>query len=146
MAQQVKTITSETLEAAYRALTPSQDGFTEDLMASNTIIPVLDMTPAAEGTSTPEFLQRAFDYSETEVSTGSASESTLTSTPGFYQINYRVLNSGGSNAGYSIRITDGVTPKIVWSESIFAGTSQNGIAPIIFVASGNTMTWLNGTG
>jgi hypothetical protein len=62
MAQQVKTITSEALEAAYRNLTPSQDGFTEDLMASNVVIPVLDLTASAEGATTPESLQQAWIF------------------------------------------------------------------------------------
>ena len=62
MTQQVKSITSEAIEAAYRALTPSQDGFTEDLMASNTIIPVLDLTSSAEGTTIGQNLQTALAF------------------------------------------------------------------------------------
>lgn len=138
-------VVSEALEAQVRDLLPSQRGFGEDLQASNVITPIIDLTATAQGTTTPEYLQRAFDYTIDNVSIASGAEATITSTPGFYQINYRVLNPGAS-AGYSMRITDGVTPKIVWSEAIFANTAQSGIAPIMFVASGNTLTWINGTG
>ena len=138
-------VVSEALEAQVRDLLPSQRGFGEDLQASNVITPIIDLTAAAQGTTTPEYLQRAFDYTMTEISTASSASSTLTSTPGFYQINYRVLNTG-ANAGYSIRISDGLTVKTVWSEAIYANTAQSGVAPIMFVASGNTMTWLNGAG
>ena len=58
MAQEIITLTSESLEKAYRDLTPSQNGFTQDLMASNTIIPVLDLSSAAGGSSAlgPEYI------------------------------------------------------------------------------------------
>ena len=85
MAQQVKSITSESLEAAYRGLIPSQDGFTEDLMASNTIIPVLDLTSSAEGTSTPSYLTRAWDDSTGYTNVVNTTETLITNT-GFWQV------------------------------------------------------------
>ena len=98
MAQQVKSITSESLEAAYRALTPSQDGFTEDLMASNTIIPVLDLTASAEGTTTPESLQQALAFGSQTAFSANASTVVVANTPGFYRI---IGTSGLTNAGGS---------------------------------------------
>lgn len=142
---QIVPVVSEALEAQIRDLLPSQRGFGEDLQASNVITPIIDLTAAAQGTTTPEFLQRAFDYSMNNVTIAAGATQTLTSTPGFYQINYRVINAG-ANGGYAINITDGFTSKIVWSEAIFANTAQSGIAPIMFVASGNTLTWTCGAG
>lgn len=50
---QVKPVTSEALQATVRRLLPSQNGFTEDLQASNVIIPTLNLTPSAEGSELP---------------------------------------------------------------------------------------------
>ena len=55
-------VVSEALEAQVRDLLPSQRGFTEDLQASNVITPIIDLTNAAEGTTTPEILQTAMAY------------------------------------------------------------------------------------
>ena len=56
---QVISVTSESLQSQIRNLLPSQEGFGTDLMAQNVIVPVIDLTSAAEGSSVPEFLQRA---------------------------------------------------------------------------------------
>ena len=48
---QLISITSEALQATIRRLLPSQQGFGEDLQASNVITPVIDVTPTAEGLS-----------------------------------------------------------------------------------------------
>ena len=85
MASEVKDITSEALEAAYRALTPSQSGFTQDLQASNTIIPILDLTANAEGTTTPQYLQRALAFGSQTTFNISAAQPTLANTAGFWQ-------------------------------------------------------------
>ena len=45
-------VVSEALEAQIRDLLPSQRGFGEDLQASNVITPIIDLTAAAEGTTT----------------------------------------------------------------------------------------------
>jgi len=143
MAQQVKTITSEALEAAYRSLTPSQDGFTEDLMASNTIIPVLDLTANAEGTATPEYLQNAIAYgSQTAFDVGNTT-TTIANTPGFYRVVgcASCISAGGVTHEVSITMTDGVTPKIVWELEVPSNASSTvnpteNIDFVFFVDSG----------
>jgi hypothetical protein len=147
MAQEVKTITSEALEASYRALTPSQAGFSQDLMASNTIIPVLDLTSAAEGSSVPEFLQRAMDFaSDTKLAVNNSQ--TLVNTAGFWQINYQISmgsNSGGDEEAH-ISISDGVTSKKLidfWVRDNVANPAQSyGVQDtiVVFVNSGDTIT------
>jgi hypothetical protein len=119
MASEIKTITSESLEAAYRALTPSQSGFTQDLMASNTIIPVLDLTADAQGTSTPVELQEAWDYSTTLTICENTTPVTIINSPGFYLINaeatpeFRGLDAA-TPVMANISMTDGTTPKTLW--------------------------------
>lgn len=58
-------IRSEQIEAQYRRLLPAQAGneVTTDLLASDTIIPVINITGAAEGQALREDLQKAADQS-----------------------------------------------------------------------------------
>ena len=50
---QIINITSEALQATIRRLLPSQQGFGEDLQATNVVQPIIDLTPTAEGTVLP---------------------------------------------------------------------------------------------
>ena len=148
MAQQVKTITSEALEAAYRALTPAQEGFTEDLMASNTIIPVLDLTADAGGV-VPEYQSQALAFGNQTSFNISNSLVTLANTAGFWRvIGTSVLNvqAGGAELVNQFSITDGLTSKIIWSMDVQQNTATS-IATIydfiVFLRSGDSLT---GTG
>lgn len=156
MTQQVKSITSEALEAAYRNLTPSQQGFTEDLMASNTIIPILDLTASAEGTTTPSYLTRAWDYSTGSAKVDGPTPATLVTVPGFWQIN-AIYTADTATLSVStpvmanLSLTDGVTPKTVWElyRSNANTDSESTIldAFVVFVASGYSLTaYTQGTG
>ena len=114
MAQQVKSITSESLEAAYRGLIPSQDGFTEDLMASNTIIPVLDLTSSAEGTSTPSYLTRAWDDSTGYTNVVNTTETLITNT-GFWQVDLNFASDlGGAARNGTVFIDTGTGTVPIW--------------------------------
>jgi|TARA_A100001015_G_scaffold68460_1_gene75764 hypothetical protein len=129
MASEVKTITSESLEAAYRALTPSQSGFTQDLMASNTIIPVLDLTASAEGTSTPQYLQTALAYGSQTAFDVVNTTTVIANTAGFWRVigTFTGRNQSGSDTNLSFTMTDGVS-----SKRIYGGTYE---------ASGNESAW-----
>lgn len=148
MSQQVKTITSEALEAAYRALTPSQDGFTEDLMASNTIIPVLDLTASAEGSTTPAFLQRAWDFSTGHTNWNNTNATvTLINNTGFWQVdvNAGIYVGGSGTINHHIQITDGLSNKIVWQQDGYQTATANHIAVseqsfVVFLRSGDSLT------
>ena len=105
-------VVSEALEAQVRDLLPSQRGFTEDLQASNVILPIIDLTAAAEGSTTPEFLQRAMDFAS-DSKLAANNTQTLANTPGFWQISYQFSmggNTGGDEEG-SIGVTDGLSTK-----------------------------------
>ena len=58
----ISTVTSEALQLKLRQLLPSQQGFGTDLSASDTIIPVIDLTSAAEGSDVNETLQSALAF------------------------------------------------------------------------------------
>ena len=146
MAQQVKTITSEAHEAAYRALTPSQDGFTEDLMASNTIIPVLDMTPAAQGTTTPEYLQRAVNFGGANSFNVVNTTTTIINNTGFYQIFGQAnLDNNVAAAVYvAMFINDGVSDKQIYGLAKNTATSFSeyfgeSFSFVVFLRSGDSV-------
>ena len=145
MAGEIKSITSEALEAAYRALTPSQSGFTQDLQASNTIIPVLDLTASAEGTTTPISMQQALAFgSQTAFNVNNGSTNIITN-PGFYRIVAGIMVKGASAAaqGGGIDMTDGLSTKRVWGLNENAGGTADpsysfNLDVIVFNASGIT--------
>lgn len=119
MAQEVKSITSESLEATYRNLTPSQTGFTQDLMASNTIVPVLDLTSAAEGSSTPEYLQKAWDDSTT-LSQVNNQTTTVISNTGFWKVDLNCAWQPNVAVApvATVQINDGTVNRIkIWQVS-----------------------------
>ena len=76
-------VTSEALQSTIRDLLPSQNGFGDDLMASNVIIPTIDLTASAEGSSLPLELNNALAFdSQTSFQVTSGS-TTIINTTGF---------------------------------------------------------------
>ena len=72
----ISSVTSEALQLKLRQLLPSQQGFGTDLSASDTIIPVIDLTAAAEGSSLEPSLQQALsiDGDRFKTSTSAANQ------------------------------------------------------------------------
>lgn len=135
MSQQVKTITSEALESAYRALTPSQNGFTEDLMASNTIIPVLDLTASAQGTSTPISMQQALAFGSQTAFSVANTNTDLANTTGFWRVtgSAMVISNTGSLQQAQLRMIDGTpTTKVVWQITVPSGLGVNSFFSVPF--------------
>jgi len=111
----VSTVTSEALQLKLRQLLPSQQGFGTDLSASDTIIPVIDLTRAAEGSDTSETLQSALAFGSQTAFNASNATTVIQNTAGFY----RIIGSmcGGADTGNvgacSLTMTDGATVKTV---------------------------------
>ena len=141
---QLISITSEALQAAVRRLLPSQQGFGEDLQASNVITPVINLTPDAEGTTTPEILQTALAFGSNTNFTVNNTTVTLTNTPGFYRVTgtYSLLQR---NTTVSIQINDGATDKTLWSQILEDYSSTEIPYPVgefdyvFFLRSGDTL-------
>lgn len=136
---QIISVTSEALQAAIRRLLPSQAGFSEDLEAVNTIQPVIDLTPTAEGSTIPLELQQALDFT---VNVQSATNTTvdLTSTAGFYRCVGTITGTGATGAFAGFRINDGSTIKNVFFDSgttLEATTTNYNL--IFFVRPGDTL-------
>ena len=124
MAQLIN-ITSEALQATIRRLLPSQQGFGEDLQASNVITPIIDLTPTAEGSEVRADLQRAFSLNSITAFSARNSTETIANTPGFYRVRsgISVETSTTSSVGATFQLTDGTTTKIMF-RYIFAPTVQ----------------------
>jgi hypothetical protein len=143
---QITSVTSESLQAQIRTLLPSQEGFGTDLMAQNVIVPIIDLTSAAEGSTTPQNLQTALAFgSQTafEVNNGSV---VVANTPGFYRVvgiltslSYASAPDGG------FEMSDGLSTKKVWGYYLNQSNSNTSITSVsfdltFFLASGQSLS------
>jgi hypothetical protein len=112
MAQLIN-ITSEALQATIRRLLPSQQGFGEDLQASNVITPVINITPTAEGSQLPVDLARSFAFGSNTTFSVTNTTTTLINTPGFYRLVgiFNLNETAGSNSAAEIKLSNGLSNK-----------------------------------
>lgn len=113
---QVTSVTSEALQAQIRSLLPSQQGFGEDLQASNVIVPVIDLTSTAEGSSLPQYLQTALNFGGATAFDANNSTSTLANVAGFYRVTAGVVckRDGSVDVEALIFMFDGSSTKKLW--------------------------------
>jgi hypothetical protein len=132
----ISTVTSEALQLKLRQLLPSQQGFGTDLSASDTIIPVIDLTRAAEGSDTPETLQRALAFgSQTAFNVVNAT-TTLINTTGFYDvsgaINLLIPIGSASAPNINFSLTDGLSTKVIYGYDTFANPGSGAASAFSF--------------
>ena len=122
-------IRSEQIEAQYRRLLPAQAGneTTSDLLASDVIVPVVNITGAAEGQALREDLQRAYDISSsTAAFNGKNAFTNWVTTSGFWQVRLVItINSSVAGAESTTFITDGTTSSFVFSTGPSFGGGTN---------------------
>tara|TARA_Y100001972_G_C7554403_1_gene278589 strand:- start:257 stop:781 length:525 start_codon:yes stop_codon:yes gene_type:complete len=111
-------IKSQNLEDKVNQLLPSQGGFQAgvDLSASTMVVPIVDLTESAEGSSLRVDLQSAISFSTATAFNVVNTTSTIINTTGYWKISGSctlVSNSGGPEENQII-INDGTTDKIVW--------------------------------
>ena len=145
MAQLIN-ITSEALQATIRRLLPSQQGFGEDLQATNVVTPIIDLTPTAEGSILPRDLGNALAFGSQTSFSATNSTSTIINSTGFFRI-FGVSSINGSGSGVrlnNIQATDGATSKNIWKHEIrnsgSYGTQGILIDVIVFCAAGESIT------
>lgn len=113
---QITSVTSELLQAKIRELLPSQQGFGEDLQASNVILPVIDLTSAAEGSDVPDFLQQSIAFGSQSAFNVNGTTTVIVNTTGFYRI-FGVATVGNNSTidiSASFTMSDGLSTKTVW--------------------------------
>jgi hypothetical protein len=143
---QIINITSEALQNTIRRLLPSQQGFGEDLQATNVVTPIIDLTPSAEGSEVRQDLQTALAFGSQTTFLENNSNSTLVSTPGFWRCYgyYLLIRQNSTNANVSLSLTDGLTNKQLWEQRVNAGTDEGELAGMfditVFLRPGDSLT------
>ena len=137
MAQLIR-ITSEALQQTIRRLLPSQQGFGEDLQASNVITPIIDLTPTAEGSVLREDLQTARDETVTSVNITN-SKQTLISATGFIRCDVDFVSENSSFQPIRFYLNDGLASQLIY-QAHAAPTNSIQIDDLrFFVPSGSTL-------
>jgi hypothetical protein len=128
MAQLIR-ITSEALQATIRRLLPSQQGFGEDLQASNVITPIIDLTPTAEGSQLPVSYQQALSFADGSEFSVTNTTDGVANTPGFYRIiGSCTLQTNASAQKADIYVQNGVTLKQLFAVESAANTDTQGFS------------------
>ena len=141
-------IVNSTLEQQVSTLLPSVAGYGGNLRSTNTIIPVVDLTSAAEGSVLPESLNNAWDFATAFTSTNNTTNDVITNT-GFYKVAYVYRDENVTNNSVTILarlyIDDGSSEATIWQMSSVNSTSSNETVAIqngelyVFLNSGQTL-------
>lgn len=137
----ISTVTSEALQLKLRQLLPSQQGFGTDLSASDTIIPVIDLTRAAEGSDVPESLQTALAFGSQTAFSAQNGTVAVANTAGFF----RIFGTASSvaNVQSSFQLTDGAATKIIWGLRHASGSTTTVLSEsydfVVFLRTGDTL-------
>jgi len=116
MAQEF-TIKSQDIEDKINQLLPSQGGFQAgvDFSASTMVVPIVDLTETAEGSSLRQDLQTSFSLASITAHSVTNTTTTIINTTGYFRISgtcNMTTNSGAARSG-QIKITDGTTTKVI---------------------------------
>ena len=124
---QITRVTSEALQATIRRLLPSQQGFGEDLEATNVITPVIDLTPTAEGSLLTNDLARALSFDSQTFFSARNATTALAASPGFWRIfgTSSIEQDSSSLINAEFTMTDGASSKTVWRMSNTQGSAGN---------------------
>jgi hypothetical protein len=142
----ISTVTSEALQLKLRQLLPSQQGFGTDISASDTIIPIIDLTAAAEGSDVPEYLQTALAFGSQTAFEATNATVTIINTTGFYRIvaTATTRTSSSADRGVSFALTDGSTTKVINNFEFESSGDVAGAAMsfdfVVFCAVGESCT------
>lgn len=115
-------------------------------MAQNVIVPIIDLTSAAEGSSVPQYLQTALAFGSQTAFDVNNTTATIVNTTGFYRIFgvAQMYTSTGTTRSGSFSLTDGISSKKIYEiDQLSAGTQdaeQNFYDFVVFLASGESLT------
>ncbi len=128
-------INSKDLEDKINQLLPSQGGFQAgvDLSASTQIIPIVDLTETAQGSTFRQDLQVALSHKTSSAFNVRNADTTIINTTGYYRI-YGVSTIIGATAALkrnAVMLNDGATTKIVWEHTMLDNTDTE-VTSIIF--------------
>ena len=141
MAQEF-TIKSQDIEDKINQLLPSQGGFQPgvDFSASTMVIPIVDLTETAEGSSLRQDLQTSLSLTSVTFNRVSNTTTTLVNTPGYYRV-FGLLSAASSTC--RIQITDGITTKSVLQKDGTTSTTNN-FDFVVKLEAGDSLTAFTG--
>ena len=143
MAQEF-TINSASIESKINQLLPSQGGFQPgvDFSASTMVIPIVDLTETAEGSSLREDLQTSSGFGTDQTVIANATNTVIVNTTGFYKVTLTIATELGGNNNTQINIFDGTTSKPIFGTgSIISGTGSTLLTAnlIAFLRAGDSL-------
>lgn len=132
------TIKSNLLEDKVKELLPSQAGFGAgfDLSASSMIIPIVDLTESAEGSTLRVDLQSALSHDTvTTFSITNATNTVITNTTGYWRVfgSMGMANANSSTIFSEINVYDGSTSKLLLKNNNSINNNTNGIISFDFI-------------
>jgi len=134
-------IKSADIEDKINQLLPSQGGFQAgvDFSASTMVVPIVDLTETAEGSTQRQDLQTALSLNSVTTTTTANTTDTIINTTGYFRVfGVAHLSSGGIA---SISITDGTTTKLLLQ---YFGSGSNlsnkNFDFIVFLQAGDSVT------
>ena len=137
-------IKSKVLEYKINSLLPSQGGAGAgvDLSASTTVIPIVDLTESAEGSTLRQDLQTSLGFTTATAFDVNNTTTTIINTTGYYRI------TGGMSMRHDtstvqtlfINLTDGTTTKTVFGIASVNGGNSNVLDfdKVIFLKAGES--------
>lgn len=141
-------INSSTLEDKIRQILPSQGGLGAgfDLSASTQIIPIVDLTESAEGSTFRQDLQSALSHKTITTYRVVNATSTIISNTGYWRLFGAIstLNTASTNT-ITMSISDGATDKIILDGKMVTQNTAAGNFPnytydfIVFLPAGHSV-------
>tara|TARA_R110000744_G_C19230479_1_gene548120 strand:+ start:372 stop:890 length:519 start_codon:yes stop_codon:yes gene_type:complete len=144
----ISSVTSEALQLKLRQLLPSQQGFGTDLSAQDTIVPIIDLTRAAEGSDIGVNLQEAFSFGSNTAFNVFGTTVAIANTVGFFKLQGNVVVQNTSSSCV-IEFNDGTTSTnlLNYSLPLSAATKTAEFEFYVFLKAGVTLNAIaSGTG
>lgn len=146
MSQQF-TIQSESIRDKLNTLLPSQGvgSIGVELTGSTQIIPIVDLTEVAEGSSLRQDLQSSLSHTSiTSFSITNATNTTIVNTTGYYRV-FGSMGTALANASTiftEFNLFDGTTSKTIFRNNNSINNSVNGIILydfLVFLSAGDSL-------
>ena len=147
------TIKSPTIEDKINQLLPSQGGFGAglDFSASTMVIPIVDLTETAEGSTLRQDLQTSLSLDSATVFDISNTTTTVINTTGYWRVFGQFnINAGSGARTLTWQLTDGTTTKKILINrqlaTSFAGVPSLFFDFIVFLKAGDSLQGISASG
>jgi hypothetical protein len=139
-------IKSTLLEDKINQLLPSQGGAQAgvDLSASTTIIPIVDLTESAEGSTLRQDLQTSLSFTSITPFSINNATTLLISTTGYYRVfgNFNAKSSSSAGQQGVFTLSDGVSNKNVIEYTALTSSTDNNVIQtfdfIVYLKAGDS--------